>query len=154
MSIKTTRAIVTLAVTDLERARRFYGDTLGFTELETPATGGEEALVYELSQDSYIYVYERPTPSGSTATACEFAVQDVEGTVKALKQQGVTFEEYDLPEMGIRTKDGVATMEDGLKTAWLKDPDGNILAIGNSYYLWLQRERTRGSSEEAQPLPV
>ncbi len=38
------------------------------------------------------------------------------------------FEDYDIPEMGLKTVDGIATIE-GEKSAWFKDPDGNILAV-------------------------
>jgi hypothetical protein len=51
-------------------------------------------------------------------------VADVEREVAELKAKGVTFVQYDLPGM----KDGIATAG-GAKTAWFKDPDGNILAI-------------------------
>lgn len=38
------------------------------------------------------------------------------------------FEEYDMPEMGIKTVNGIATM-DGGKGAWFKDTEGNIINI-------------------------
>jgi hypothetical protein len=47
--------------------------------------------------------------------------------MKEMREAGIAFEEYDLP--GLKTVEGVAEIE-GVKSAWLKDPDGNILAIG------------------------
>lgn len=38
------------------------------------------------------------------------------------------FEEYDLP--GLKTVDGITEHESGARGAWFKDPDGNILEIG------------------------
>ena len=55
-----------------------------------------------------------------------FIVDDVEDTVKGLKDRGVVFEEYDFP--GLKTENGIATMGN-VKGAWFRDPDGNILAV-------------------------
>lgn len=120
----------TIAVTDLERAKAFYGKTLGLKETESPI-GGDDDAQFETRVGSQVYLYKRPEPSGSTATACSFEVTDVRAAVDALQEKGVAFEEYDIPEMGIKTENGVAEF-DGLQAAWFKDPDGNILAIGNS----------------------
>jgi hypothetical protein len=38
----------------------------------------------------------------------------------------VTFEDYDLP--GLKTVDGIADLG-GIKGAWFKDPEGNILSV-------------------------
>jgi catechol 2,3-dioxygenase-like lactoylglutathione lyase family enzyme len=56
-----------------------------------------------------------------------FMVDDIDAAVKGLRDAGVTFEEYDLP--GLKTVDGIADAE-GERGAWFKDPDGNILALG------------------------
>ncbi len=58
-------------------------------------------------------------------------MEDIEATVDELKGRGVTFEEYDLP--GVKTEGGIATFEmEGrtIKSAWFKDSEGNILALG------------------------
>jgi hypothetical protein len=47
--------------------------------------------------------------------------------VEELGERGVVFERYDMP--GLKTDErGIAEI-DGDKTAWFKDPEGNILAI-------------------------
>jgi len=56
-----------------------------------------------------------------------FEVDDVEMAVKELRDRGIVFEEYDFP--GLKTVDGIAEIQ-GAKGAWFKDPDGNILAVG------------------------
>jgi hypothetical protein len=56
-----------------------------------------------------------------------FEVDDVEKAVKELRDRGVTFEEYDMP--GLKTVNGIADIQ-GVKGAWFKDLDGNILAVG------------------------
>ena len=151
MGLGRTKAIPTLAVTDLEKAREFYGTKLGFDELE-PTDTEERSAAYDLGEGSYLYVYERPTPSGSTATACEFAVEDVEGVVEWLRGRGISFEEYDIPEMNLHTRNGIATLGSGVKAAWLKDPFGNILAVSNSLYATAQKGRGVERGEEAPPM--
>ncbi len=129
MVLENTKAVPMLVVTDLKQAKEFYGGTLGFEEVQHSMLREDEAA-YRVGDDSYLGLYERSEPSGSTATACVFPVKDVEQAVRALRERGVEFEEYDNPEMGIKTVDGIATM-DNVKTAWFKDPSGNILAIDN-----------------------
>lgn len=139
MGIGRTKAVPTLAVTDLGTARRFYSEVLGFEELQD--VGGEEgAAMYEVSDGSFLLIYERATPSGSTATSCAFAVNDVEAVADELRRAGVKLEDYDIPEMGIQTRNGIATMGE-IKSAWFKDPSGNILAIDNSLSLLERRGR-------------
>ena len=43
-----------------------------------------------------------------------------------LKDKGVFFEKYDLPGLEQR---GDLYVGEGMKTAWFKDPDGNILSL-------------------------
>ncbi len=42
------------------------------------------------------------------------------------QDRGVVFEEYDMP--GLKTMEGIAEIQ-GVKGAWFKDPDGNILPV-------------------------
>ena len=72
-----------------------------------------------------LLVYERPAVKVEH-TQAGFWVKDVEAEVKELRGKGVKFEEYDMP--GIKTVNDIADF-DGVKAAWFKDPDGNILAI-------------------------
>ena len=43
-----------------------------------------------------------------------------------LRQRGVIFEEYDYPDF--KTVNGVVSL-DGVRAAWFKDSEGNILAL-------------------------
>jgi catechol 2,3-dioxygenase-like lactoylglutathione lyase family enzyme len=120
-------AVATVPVTNLEKAKQFYGEKLGLETCERSPDRGE--LLYEAGRGSHILVYERPTPPKSDATAVAFLVDDLESTMKDLKEQGIRFEEYDLPH--VKTHNGVAKTN-GEKTAWFKDPDGNIIAVTES----------------------
>ena len=115
-------AVATLAVRDLKAARKFYEGTLGFKPL--PSTEAEVAN-YK-SGKSTLLVYKSQFAGTNKATAVTWTVDDTESEVRALKAKGVAFEHYDFP--GMTLKGDVHVMGE-MKAAWLKDPDGNILAI-------------------------
>ena len=110
-----------IAVKDLDRARKFYEETL---ELETGDDFGEGFVVK--SGDTEFSVYRSEFAGTNKATALTFEVDDIEGEVRALKEKGIFFEHYDLP--GLEQKGDIHVAE-GFKTAWFKDPDGNILSL-------------------------
>ena len=145
MAIGIMNATPTVAVTDLDAARKFYGSILEFEE-EDAGPASEESIVYRVG-NTHLYVYRRPTPAGSAATVCAFTVRDVEQTVATLRRKGVRFEEYDIPEMNLRTVNGIAQL-DGMKTAWFRDPSGNILALDDSENLV---DRRSGSAHAGAP---
>jgi catechol 2,3-dioxygenase-like lactoylglutathione lyase family enzyme len=118
----STDAVATLAVTDIDRARRFYEGKLGLAVMPSP----EPAVLLLKSGNSKIIVYASEYSGTNKATAATWPVKDVEGTVKELKRKGVTFEHYDFP--GVKMEGDVHVMGKS-KAAWFKDPDGNILAI-------------------------
>ena len=111
-----------IAVKDLDRARRFYEETLGLEAKE--AMGGEVLEVK--SGDTLINVYRSEFAGTNKATALTFDVDDIESEVRELKDRGVFFEQYDMPGM---EKRGDLYVAEGVKTAWFKDPDGNILSL-------------------------
>jgi catechol 2,3-dioxygenase-like lactoylglutathione lyase family enzyme len=122
MKLQDANCGPTIPAKDIEKTRRFYEDTLGFTaENESPA-----GITYRAGQSRFdLY----PTQFAGTAqhTLMGWVVDDVETTVKELSNQGVTFEHYDMP--GLKTDaNGLAEFEGG-KGAWFKDPDGNILSV-------------------------
>jgi len=114
-----------IAVKDLDRARKFYQDTLG---LETKDEWGEGATLK--SGGTTINVYKSEFAGTNKATALTFDVKDIESEVRALKGKGIFFEKYDLP--GLEPKGDLYVGEGGFKTAWFKDPDGNILSLMES----------------------
>jgi len=110
-----------IAVSDLDRARKFYEDTLG---LETKDDWGEGFTLE--SGDTLVNVYKSEFAGTNKATALNFDVDDIESEVRELKNKGVFFEKYDLPGLEPR---GDLYVGEGMKTAWFKDPDGNILSL-------------------------
>ena len=116
-------AMATVAVRDLQKAKKFYEGALG---LELTAEEGEEALTYDAG-GTKLLVYRSQFAGSNKATAATWVVgNDMEKVVQSLKGKGVTFVHYDLPGMTLR---GDIHVADGMKAAWFKDPDGNIHAL-------------------------
>jgi catechol 2,3-dioxygenase-like lactoylglutathione lyase family enzyme len=118
-------ALATLAVKDLKAARKFYEGVLG---LKAVGPENPEAVTYK-SGTSSVIVYRSQYAGTNQATAINWLVgNDIEKIAEGLKERGVVFEHYDMPGM-TRTGDIHAMGE--FKTAWFKDPDGNILCLMN-----------------------
>jgi catechol 2,3-dioxygenase-like lactoylglutathione lyase family enzyme len=114
-----------LPVVDLARAKKFYGEVLGLKPIEEVEA---EEVLYQAGAGTMLSVYQRPSPTKADHTAVGFLVDDLEKVMASMRVRGVTFEEYDIPEMGLKTINGVATLRHE-RAAWFKDPDGNILSV-------------------------
>ena len=115
-----------IAVKDLDRARSFYEGTLG---LKSSEEWGDEGATLK-SGDTLINLYRSEFAGTNKATALTFEVDDIDEEVSELKEKGVFFEHYDLP--GLEPRGDLYVGEKGFKTAWFKDPDGNILSLVES----------------------
>jgi catechol 2,3-dioxygenase-like lactoylglutathione lyase family enzyme len=119
--ISATMVVATVPVTDLERARKFYGDTLGLELLwETPA-----ALRYRCGTVSELSVFKRP-PVSAEHTLAHFEVDDIEAVVRDLADAGVHFLDYG---EGPLTTTGHIAQLGPARAAWFRDPDGNALGL-------------------------
>jgi catechol 2,3-dioxygenase-like lactoylglutathione lyase family enzyme len=114
---------ISVPVTDMERAKRFYGETLGLSQIAHPEQGfpeyqlGENVSLYLLQMENIGQTFTAPH-SGSIA----LRVPDVEAAQKELVAKGVVF---DFEESPFDT--GVCHM------AIFKDPDGNQLMLHRRY---------------------
>lgn len=106
---------------NVARARKFYEGVLGLSAKEEYAGG----VIYECGGGT-AFLYPTPNAGTSKASQLFWTVPDVEAEVTDLKSRGVKFEEYDMP--GMPMQNSIVTAG-GAKTAWFKDPEGNILAI-------------------------
>ena len=114
-------AVATVAVKNLETAKRFYEGTLGLTkEMEN-----EEVIAFKTGR-SKLFVYRSQYAGTNKATAVTWVAEEVEELVRALKGRGVNFEHYDFPNM---TRQGDIHVAGTMKAAWFKDPDGNIFSL-------------------------
>ncbi|AZO49294.1 MAG: VOC family protein [Mesorhizobium sp.] len=121
--LANSNAAANLAVKDLTRAKTFYEGTLGLKQVDDMAG---ELVVYK-SGDTVINVYHSEFAGTNKATAVTWSVGDeIDPVVKSLKSKGVAFEHYEMPGLSL---EGDIHVGDGMKVAWFKDPDGNILCL-------------------------
>ena len=119
--LSTAPAATTLPAEDLKRARSFYEEKLGLeTELRDDMP---ESLFVHAGQGTLIVLYERGRTQADN-TALTFEVEDLEGTIRELRDHGVKIEDYDFP--GLKTEGGIATRTAD-RAAWFKDSEGNTL---------------------------
>ena len=116
-----TRAYSGFAVDDLDRAREFYGETLGL-----PITVVDEGnlITLELAGGRDTLVYLSPDFTPGSYTIINFEVDYIEAAVDSLVERGVEFERYDGME---QDEKGIAHF--GPDIAWFKDPAGNVLSV-------------------------
>lgn len=111
-----------LPVSDMDRAARFYRESLGLEEITPMPDGGR---VFAAGNDSLGLMAAEPGAQ-SKHTVLTFEVSDIRKEIAELSGRGVTFADYDLPDL--KTVDHVAEMG-GEKAAWFTDTEGNILCI-------------------------
>jgi catechol 2,3-dioxygenase-like lactoylglutathione lyase family enzyme len=114
-------AIATVAVKDIQAARRFYEDQLGLT----PAMAEMNGVITYKTGGSTMVVYTSQFAGTNKATSVTWSVgDDFDAIVESLRSKGVSFEHYDgLPEV---TRQGDVHRVGDLKLAWFKDPEGNL----------------------------
>ncbi len=115
-----SKAFSGFAVDDLQKAREFYGDTLG---VKTSEQNG--LLTLHLAGDRDTMVYEKPDFVPATYTILNFPVDDIDQAVEELSGRGVRFERYD----GFDQDEKGIARGPGPQVAWFKDPAGNTLAL-------------------------
>jgi catechol 2,3-dioxygenase-like lactoylglutathione lyase family enzyme len=128
-----------LLATDLEVARKFYGEVLGLRLL----LADEQFLTFGCGGDSRLVVTKSTTGTREEVTKASWRVEDLAGEVAWLRARGVPVQ--DLPELG--TVDGVADLGFAL-AAWFIDPDHNWIGL---LQLKGPGMRTRGAATRAAP---
>jgi catechol 2,3-dioxygenase-like lactoylglutathione lyase family enzyme len=124
MGLSDCRVEALLAVSDLERAKRFYEHQLGLV----PGEEEEEGVRYPCADGTAVFVYLSAENAGkSPATLAGWAVDDLEQTMHELASRGVDFEHYEQP--GLKTNERGVFEAGGFRAAWTKDPDGNTIAF-------------------------
>jgi catechol 2,3-dioxygenase-like lactoylglutathione lyase family enzyme len=123
LTLGSRDAMPTLGVKDLTKARGFYEGVVG---LKPVGEEGSEAIIYS-SGASQVLVYQSKFAGTNQATALTWVVgSEVDGIVQSLKEKGVKFEHYDMPDT---SRQGDVHVSGDMRIAWFKDPDGNILAV-------------------------
>jgi catechol 2,3-dioxygenase-like lactoylglutathione lyase family enzyme len=119
--LTATMVVATVPVSDLEQAKRFYGEILGLTQLwENPAS-----VRYRCGEHSELSIFKRPALD-TVHTLAHFEVDDVEGAIADLEAKGVTF--LDNTEGPLITTGHIAQIGPA-RGAWFTDLDGNTLGL-------------------------
>ena len=121
-AIASAKVRATVAVSDRDRARAFYRDTLGLTlEDENPSISS-----YRCGDGTILDVYQSEFAGTAKSTVASFQVSDLSVAMAELRSRGVEFQEYAGGSM--TTTNGVAA-RGGVRGAWFQDPDGNTLGL-------------------------
>ena len=123
--LEAAKPAIIICTRDRARATGFYRDTLG---LPLACEDGFAAVFNTGGATLRVSVVAHFVPHEHTILG--FNVPDVASTVKALHENGVTFNIYQhlrQDELGIWTAPGGT-----VRVAWFKDPDGNVLSVTNA----------------------
>lgn len=119
---KEAECFSSFSVNNLQKAKDFYGQTLGLDVKES-----EEGLELHTANNT-VFLYPKPNHTPASFTVLNFAVDDIEAAVDELNAMGINLEHYNLPD--IKTDErGIARGDRGPTIAWFKDPAGNILSV-------------------------
>jgi predicted enzyme related to lactoylglutathione lyase len=125
MSLNQYPMAAMIPVADVDRAMKFYTEMLG---LEPDPDAPEGATILRSADGTRVNIYPAPSAGQAAHTLVSWVVPDIRATAAELTAKGLTLEEYDMPDIGIKTVDGVATLPIGT-VAWFKDSEGNILGL-------------------------
>jgi catechol 2,3-dioxygenase-like lactoylglutathione lyase family enzyme len=120
--LRDSNAFSGFSVDDTQKAKEFYGRTLG---LEVSESYG--LLKLHLAGGTKILIYPKPNHTPATFTILNFPVNNVDEAVDKLTKHGVRFEVYDEPNL--KTDEKGVFRGGGPTIAWFKDPAGNILSV-------------------------
>jgi predicted enzyme related to lactoylglutathione lyase len=121
--LKHTKAFSGYSVNDIQKAKKFYQETLGLNVKDNPMG----IIELHIEGSNPIILYPKPDHQPATYTVLNFPVADVDKAVDELTLKGVTFEQYG---GDIKTDaKGISRDNGGPTIAWFKDPAGNILSV-------------------------
>jgi catechol 2,3-dioxygenase-like lactoylglutathione lyase family enzyme len=120
--LKESKAFSGFSVNDIQKAKDFYGRTLGLQVSESHGL-----LTLQLAGGNEVLIYPKVNHAPATFTVLNFPVENVDESVDELAKRGVRFEIYD--ESDIKTDEKGIMRGNGPTIAWFKDPAGNVLSV-------------------------
>lgn len=118
--LKQSDVVANVAVKDLGVSKKFYNEVLGLEIIDD----GDFGMTFK-SGSSRLFVYTTPMAGTAKSTVASWDVKDIKAEVAELDGK-VEFEHYDYPGA---EHDGPIHILGGMKAAWFKDPDGNVLGL-------------------------
>ncbi len=110
--------VPTVAVTDLDRAKRFFVEQVGLPLLE------ETPFSFRLGAGKGSQIGVRRGQPNAGQTVAHFEVDGLEAVIGDLTARGVVFQEYETP----KTVNFIAQVGPA-RGAWFADPDGNVFGL-------------------------
>ena len=120
--LRDSKAFSGFAVGDIQKAKEFYGRTLGLKVSESNGL-----LTLHVAGGNNVLIYPKPNHTPAGFTVLNFPVNDFDQAVDELTRRGVRFEIHDRPD--IKTDKNGVMRGNGPTIAWFKDPAGNILSV-------------------------
>ncbi len=120
--LKESKAFSGFSVNDIQKAKDFYGRTLGLQVSESHGL-----LTLQLAGGNKVIIYPKVNHAPATFTVLNFPVENVDESVDELAKRSVRFEIYD--ESDIKTDEKGIMRGNGPTIAWFKDPAGNVLSV-------------------------
>lgn len=119
---ETAQAEATLPAQDLDRAKAFYSEKVGLTP-----TAEDKLGVHFVVGGTRFRLFRSGGSASGKHTQLALYVSDLAAQMRALRSRGLSFEEYDSPNL--KTVDGVADLGYAF-AAWFTDSEGNLLGMG------------------------
>jgi catechol 2,3-dioxygenase-like lactoylglutathione lyase family enzyme len=110
--------VLTVAVTDLDRAKGFFRDQLGLPMLD------EQPFAIRFGAGKGTQISVRRGQPNVGQTVGHFEVDDIAAVVRELTSRGVEFQEYETP----KTTNFIAQIGPA-RAAWFRDPDGSVFGL-------------------------
>lgn len=120
-----TKAFSGFAVSDIDAARKFYGETLGITVED----GGMDNIVLNLANGLDVFVYPKDDHVPATYTILNFPVDSIDQAVDQLTAKGVEMLRYDGFPQDERGIGRGKQHNQGPDIGWFTDPAGNVLSM-------------------------
>jgi len=120
--LKDSHGFSGFSVDDIQKAKEFYGETLGLVVSES-----DGLLKLHLPGGTTVLIYPKPNHAPASFTILNFPVDNVDEAVGELTKRGVRFEIYNEPNL--KTDEKGIFHGEGPTIAWFKDPAGNILSV-------------------------
>ena len=124
---KDSHAFSSFSVDDLDKAKDFYGGTLGL------GVSNDMGLEIKIAGGGNVFIYPKQNHEPASFTVLNFPVDDIDDAVSKLKEKGIRFESYG---GDIKTDENNifrgSEHNMGPNIAWFKDPAGNILSVVES----------------------
>ena len=120
----SSRVEANIPARDVKRARDFYADKLGLTPWQEYEG---VAMMYRTTGGTSFSVYETEYAGLARHTIAQWHVDDIDREVEELRDKGVEFQVFDLPDVSWQGE--IASLPGLGRAAWFTDSEGNVMCV-------------------------